>query len=64
MCIVCHTISAVSPKITNAINYCNVGARISGAEMFTGSISAVYMYNRALSNSEISTVYAATMRYF
>eukprot|EP00047_Mylnosiga_fluctuans_P014649 m.276556 g.276556 ORF g.276556 m.276556 type:complete len:62 (-) comp55978_c0_seq1:34-219(-) len=50
--------------ITAAAGYCNLGARISPDEFFTGAISAVYMYNRALSNAEIQAIYVATRRTF
>ena len=54
-----------SPQYTGSAGNCNLGSRITPfVESFMGSISAVYMYNRALSSTEIATLYSATSRIF
>jgi hypothetical protein len=44
--------------------FCNVGSRVSPGEYFNGAISAVYMFNRVLSDAEINNIYTNTLRWF
>jgi hypothetical protein len=44
--------------------FCNVGSRVSPGEYFNGAISAVYMFNRVLSDADINNIYTNTLRWF
>jgi hypothetical protein len=58
------TSSYATFQLNGGNGFCNVGSRVNPGEFFQGAISAVYMFNRVLTNAEISNIYTNTLRWF
>jgi hypothetical protein len=54
------TIHAIDSAPNTTLNSCKIGTRVFPYEYFKGLIDEVRLYNRALSDAEIKSIYDAT----